>query len=341
MATSGPDEDVALELERSAGRAAGRGGVAAAAAFLQRAVVLTENPTYRTERALKAAHASLQAGAFDGALRLVSTAEAGSLDESQRARADLLRGQVAFASGSAIDAAPILLKAAARLEAVDLELSRQTYMTAWSAAFVAAQLVGEGVLLEVCNAVKALPPRPGAPRPLDLLLEGYALLQTEGPGAATPVLQRAAEELTQLPAEEVLQWGRPAVGASTAVWDYRRYRETCVRQVQIVRDAGALSQLPVHLNQLAMTCAWRGDLAAAASLVAEIDSVTMATGGHVPPFARLMLQALAGSVAELTAAVSSTVDEAAGGARDSDPCALGGGDPLQRAWPLRRGSGVS
>jgi DNA-binding CsgD family transcriptional regulator/tetratricopeptide (TPR) repeat protein len=312
MATPGPDEGVALELERSAGRARARGGVAAAAAFLQRAVALTEDPARRTERALQAAQASLQAGVFDGVLRLVTTAEAGALDESQRARAELLRGQVAFASGDAIDAAPILLKAASRLEAFDLELSRQTYLTAWSAAFVAAQIVGEGVLLEVCNAVRALPARPGSPRPLDLLLEGFALLQTEGPAAAAPVLRRAADDLTRIPAEDVLQWGRAAVGASTAVWDYERYRATCVRQVQMVRDAGALSHLPVHLNQLAMTCAWSGDLGAAASLVAEIDSVTTATGGRVAPFALLMLRALQGREADVAAAVKEAIDDPTG-----------------------------
>ena len=99
-AAAGPDEQVASELERSAGRAQARGGLAAAAAFLERAVALTEDPARRADRALAAAQASLQAGAFDAALGLLATAEAGPLDEFQRARVDLLRGHVAFASGS-------------------------------------------------------------------------------------------------------------------------------------------------------------------------------------------------------------------------------------------------
>ena len=82
-ATLGPDEDVALELERSAGRAQARGGLAAAAAFLQRAVSLTAEPARRTERALAAAQASFAAGAFDAALRLLATTDAGALDEIQ------------------------------------------------------------------------------------------------------------------------------------------------------------------------------------------------------------------------------------------------------------------
>ena len=98
-ATPGPDEEVAAELERSAGRAQARGGVAAAAAFLQRSAELTVDPARRAERALAAAQASFQAGAFEAALGLVATAEAGPLDEFQRARVDLLRGHLAFASG--------------------------------------------------------------------------------------------------------------------------------------------------------------------------------------------------------------------------------------------------
>src|SRR6202035_206318 len=94
------DEEVAAELERSADRAQARGGVAAAAAFLQRSVELTVDPARRAERALTAAQASFQAGAFEAALGLVATAEAGPLDEFQRAWVDLVRGHIAPALGS-------------------------------------------------------------------------------------------------------------------------------------------------------------------------------------------------------------------------------------------------
>ena len=133
-ATPGPDEEVAAELERSAGRAQARGGVAAAAAFLQRSAELTVDPARRAERALAAAQASFQAGAFDAALRLAATAETGPLDELQRARIDLLRGHAAIASSYGNDAAPLLLQAARRLEPFDLELARRAYLTAWGAA---------------------------------------------------------------------------------------------------------------------------------------------------------------------------------------------------------------
>ncbi len=192
QASPGPDEDVAAELERSAGRAQARGGLAAAAAFLQRSVALTVDPARRAERALAAAQASLQAGSFDAALGLVATAEGRALDELQRARVDLLRGQVALAlSGS--DAGPLLLRAARRLEPFDLDLARETYLIAWGATVVASDLEGEHLLGEISRAIRALPPPPGPPRPLDLLLDGLALLTLEGRTAGTPSVAASSE----------------------------------------------------------------------------------------------------------------------------------------------------
>src|SRR5580693_3213760 len=123
-ATPGPDEKVAAELERSAGRAQARGGGAAAAAFLQRAVELTAEPGPRSERALAAAQASLLAGALDAAADLLAMAAAGPLDELQQARAGLLHGQLAFASSMGGDAPALLVKAAQQLEPLDAALAR-------------------------------------------------------------------------------------------------------------------------------------------------------------------------------------------------------------------------
>src|SRR6266851_4120875 len=176
QAAAGPDEEVAAELERSAGRAQARGGVAAAAAFLQRAVALSADPARHGERALAAAQASLQAGAFGKALELLATAEAGRLDELQRARIDLLRGQIAFAAGPGSDAPLLLLKAARRLEPLNLDLARKACVEAWEAALFAGHLAGAGDLLEVSRAARALPPPAHPPRPVDLLLDGFALL---------------------------------------------------------------------------------------------------------------------------------------------------------------------
>jgi DNA-binding CsgD family transcriptional regulator len=309
-AAAGPDEQVASELERSAGRAQTRGGAAAAAAFLQRAVALTADPARRADRALAAAQASIQAGSFDAVLRLLATAETGPLDELQRARVNLLRGNVACALGAATDAPPPLLQAARRLEPLDVELARETYLTAWGAAGMAGQ--GD-VILEIWAAVRALAPTSGAPGPLELLLEGMAQLTVEGHAAAAPTLQRAAEALLEMPVEDALRWGWAAIGASTAVWDDEGMRAISARLVRLVRDAGVLAQLPLHLASLALATSWTGDLAGVASLIAEAESVAAATGTAFAPFTLMRLRALQGRAVEAAALISETIEHASFG----------------------------
>ena len=310
QAAAGLDEEVALELERSAGRAQARGGLAAAAAFLQRAVALTVDPARRAERALAAAQASLQAGAFDATLGLLATAEAGPLDEFQRARVGLLHAHVAFASSLGSDAPPLLLKAARQLEPFNMQLARETYLTAWAAAGFAGSLATHDVLLEICRAVQALPPTLGDPRPLDLLVDGLALLITGGHAAAAASLQRAAKALTGIPTEDVLRWGWLAYSASAAVWDVEGMHAISARQAQLARDAGALAQLPLYLNGLCLTIMWTGDFAGAAALIAESDSVAAATGSHNDPSVALRLAALQGRETEASAAIADAVDYA-------------------------------
>ena len=311
-AAAGPDEQVALELERSAGRAQARGGLAAAAAFLRRAVALTKDPVRRAVRALAAAQACFQAGEFDAALGLAATAEAGPLDDVQRALVGLLRAHVAFGAGLWGDAPPLLLKAARRLESFDLDLARETYLTAWGAAGLAEDVAARDVLVEICRAVRALPSPPGAPRPRDLMLDGFALLITEGHAAATPTLQRAVLAVANIPVEDVLRWGWTTAGASAAVWDHEGWLASCARQVQVVRDAGALAALPIHLTYLGMGIVWTGDFAGAASLVAEIDSVAAVTGTRFPPYTLLRLRALQGREDEASAAIASAIEQFGG-----------------------------
>ena len=309
-AAPAPDEEVALELERSAGRAQARGGLAATAAFLQRAAALTEDPAARVERALAAAHASFQAGGFDAALGLVAAAESGPLDEFQRARAELLRARVAFASGRASEAPPLLLRAARQLEAFDLELARETYLTAWNAAVTAGHLGGREILLEICRSAQALPMSMGAPRPQDLLLEGVALVTTDGHGVATPTLRRAAQALAEIPLEDVLRWGFMALAASVLVWDFEGMLAVSARHVQLARDAGALYPLPSMLHVLGLARAWMGDFAGAGSAHAEAESVAAATGNHMAPYTLLRLRALQGREVEAAALIASAIEHA-------------------------------
>ena len=309
QAAVGPDEEVAAGLERSAGRAQARGGLAAAAAFLERSVALTADPARLTERILAAAMASMQAGVYGKALDLLATAEAGLLDEVQSARVDLLRGQVVFASGHGGDAAPLLLKAARRLEPLNLELARETYLTAWNAAAFTAHLDGGIVLFEISRGVRALPAPGGNPRPLDLLLDGLALLITDGRAAAAPTLQRAAKAFTDIPVDDVLKWGWLATAPSALMWDDYLTRAVYARQVQLVRDAGALAHLPIYLSRLAIASAWMGDFADAAALIAESDSVAVATGRPIAPNALLRLRTLQGAEAEASAPMASEIEQ--------------------------------
>ena len=301
-AASGPDEEVAAELKRSAGRAQARGGMAAAAAFLQRAAEFTSEPALRAERALAAAQASLQAGALDAAAELVAMAAARPLDELQQARAALLRGQIAFASGGGSDAPALLVKAAKQLEPLDAALARQTYLGAWLAAMFAGRFAGAGDLHEVSRAARSVPPSTDAPRPSDLLLDGLTVLVTEGRAAAAPLLSRAArvfaeEEITMV---ERLRWGFLGVVAAIMVWDEQCWHTIDVRQLRSCRDAGLLAQLVIYVNSMAILMTWRGDFAAAASLIAEAEAIAAATGTRFAPFAALWLAGFRGAEAEAT-----------------------------------------
>jgi DNA-binding CsgD family transcriptional regulator len=312
-AAAGPDEQVAAELERSAGRAQARGGLAAAAAFWERAAALTADPARRAGRTLAAAQASLRAGAFGKTLDLLAMAEAGPLDELQGARADLLRGQAAFASGLYSDAPALLLKAARRLEPLDLDLARETYLDAYQAARFAGHLAGAGNVLEVSRAAQGLPPPAHLPRPGDLLLDGLGLLVTDGPGAAAPALRRATRAFASadVPAAEALWWGWLASAAGYALWDHDW--DLTARQVQLAREVGALGQLPILLSPMAMDAVWSGDLGASASLIAEADTVRAATGSRQVPFAAAMLAAFRGREAEAAPLIQATLEHAAAG----------------------------
>jgi len=314
-AAAGPDEEVAAELERSADRAQARGGLAAAAAFLERSVLLTADPARRAERTLAAARANLQAGAFGAAAELVADAEAGSLDEMQSARADLLRGEIVFASGMGSDAPPLLLKAAKRLEPLDAGLARETYLTAWIAALFAGRLAGAGDLVEVSRAALALPVSADPSHPADLVLAGLATVVTDGPAAAAPTLRRAigAFNGASMSVAEELRWGWFAQAAASALWDDDAWRTMLARQVQLARDVGALDQLPITLGALGTAVAWTGDFATAAALVAEADAVCEATGSRAAPFAAMMLASLQGHQAEATPLIEATIAGATAG----------------------------
>jgi DNA-binding CsgD family transcriptional regulator len=310
-AAPGPNEDVASELERSAGRAKARGGLAAAAAFLERSATLTLEPSRRAERALAAAVASAQAGALDAALRLLATAEAGPLGELQCAQAELLRAQIAFAVNRGSDAPPLLLTAAKRLESLDVGLTRETYLEALQAAMFVGRLARDGGLLEVAQAAREAPRRPEPPHAADLLLDGLALLNTEGYAAGTPMLRRAlgAFRSEVISGEEALRWLWLACRAAVHLWDHESWSVLSTRHVELARDAGALAVLPIALISRMGMHLVAGELAAVASLIEEVEAVTDATGSHLAPYGPLGLAAFRGREAEACELIETSMKE--------------------------------
>jgi DNA-binding CsgD family transcriptional regulator len=308
-AARGPDEDVAGELERSAGRARDRGGLAAAAAFLERSAKLTPDPSQRAQRAVAAAQAKLQAGAFDAAVDLLAMAEAGPLGELQQALVDMLRAQLAFVTSRGRDAPPLLLKAAKRLEPIDAELCRATYLDGLTAAmFVGALSRPGGGTLDVAHAAGTAPrPTHGARAP-DLLLDGLAANFNEGYAAGVPMLRDAlAVYGSGMSADEELRWMWLGTEAALHLWDDEAWHALSARYLELARASGALSELPLALSTRAYMLLFAGDLTAATSLVAEGQAVTEATGSSLAPYSAMALAAFCGRQAETAALIEATI----------------------------------
>jgi DNA-binding CsgD family transcriptional regulator len=310
QAAPGPDEEVAAELERSAGRARARGGLATAAAFLKQAAALTPDPARRAGRALDAAQAKIQAGAFNVATDLLAMAETGPLDEFQRAQADLVRAQLAYVTSRGAEASPLLLKAARQLEQIDPGLSRATYLDALAAGMFAGRLAGPGSgILEVARAAGAAPP-PRAPRPPDLLLDGHAAFYNDGYAAGVPMLREALAAFGDgMSAEEELHWMWLASVAAMRVWDHDCWDTVSARHVQLARETGALSDLPLALTSRAYVMLFAGELTSAASLIDEVQAVKEATGGGLASYGALGLAALRGAEAPALAVIDATMED--------------------------------
>ena len=309
-AVPGPNEAVAAELERCADRAQARGGVAAGAAFLERATILTLDPMRRTDRALAAASANLQAGAFDAVRQLLSVAEAGAITDMQQARIDLIGADLAFVTNRGSDAPSLLLKAAKRLEPIDADLSRATYLQALASAMFAGRLALGGGVLEVAGDVEAAPPPTSAPRASDFLLDGLVADYTRGYAAGKPLLRKALDVFdTDVPAEEKLRWYWVADIVAQHLWDDDRWQLFTHRHVQLARDVGALSELPIALTARAFFLQFAGELVEAAALVQELQAAMEATGTTLAPYARMGLEAFRGRHAETTALVEATIED--------------------------------
>jgi DNA-binding CsgD family transcriptional regulator len=296
-AAPGPDEVVADELERASDRAQGRGSLVAAAAFLERAVALTPDPARRVERVLAAAQANLDAASAGAALKLLDAADVGLLDELQLAQLERMRARIAFVTRRGHDAPPLLLSAARRLEPLDVRLARETYLEALDAAMFAGSLASRRGVLEVAEAARSAPPAPEPPKASDLLLDGLTALWTEGYAAGVPTLKRALGAF--LHSDDLRSLGL-AVRTAAELWDHDAMLALATREVQLARDAGALTLLPLALTHLAAATVLTGDLSATAALIEEARSITTATGSPPIPVSEVYLAAWRGVEPEYT-----------------------------------------
>jgi DNA-binding CsgD family transcriptional regulator len=294
-AAIGPDEEVARELIDSASRAQGRGGIAAAAAFLHRAVALTPDPGERAARAVTAAQMKLEAGDLSAAGSLLAAADAGPLDELGQARAQRVRAQLAFDARRGSDAPPLLLRTAQRLESLDAELARETHLKALVAVIYAARLATdptpEGVARAALSAPRAPEPSPGG----QLLLLGLATRLTDGYAAAAPTLTAALS--AYLAEERHLDWSWVAYSlAAMDLWDDNAWFELASSRAELTRATGTLILLPFALDYLAAFHVQAGNLSLASALIEEAQRLDLGVRAETLPYVPLGLAAWRGDV---------------------------------------------
>jgi len=291
---------VADELERSAGRAQARGGVAAAAAFLARAAELTPDPAGRGRRAVAAAQAKFDAAASDAALELLATAGLAPLDELQRARLERLRAEILFVRTRGSDAPALLLDAARRLEPLDAAMARETHLEAMAAAMFAGRLGDEPGVREAAEAAQDAPAAPQPPRAIDLLLDGLATRFTDGYPAGVPPLREALDAFCRVDGSTArdVRWFWLACRLAQDLWDDELWQVLATRGVRVAREIGALSELAIAATYRAALHIHAGAFGAASSLIDEADVITHATDMAPLKYASLMLAAWRGNEAD-------------------------------------------
>jgi DNA-binding CsgD family transcriptional regulator len=324
-AATGPDESVAEELETSASRAQGRGGVAAAAAFLERAAILTSDPALRGARAIAAAQAKREAAAPEAAYELLAIAERAPLSGLQQAQVARMRAQMEFVRSRAgapgamktSEAAAQLLRAAKGLDGLDDELARETHLEALAAAMYAGRLGAPDLLPAVAKAGRASVDRLNEiRRPLDLLLSGMTSRIIDGPGAGADHM-RAGLELWNAHEESTdtndRNWPFPVAQESAAheLWDDAMLQHIASETVRRARDAGALAALPPALAYRAGVHVYMGEFKSAARLLDEVDTITASIGYAPRKYHSLNLAAWRGIQSEAVDLIASAAAEGA------------------------------
>ena len=313
-AAEGPDEDVAGELERSASRAQARGGVAAAAAFLERATLLTPDPAQRTRRALAGAQAKVQAGDSEAAQELLAIAEAAPLTAADQARAELVRAQLAVTVSWGGDVSARLLEVAKRLEPIDANLARMTYLDAIYAAVFAGRFAAPGA--DVAAAAQAVvdgPPPPGTLTEADQILDGLTANFSQV-GAPLPRLVSAMRKIGNpcaFPGRE-MRWLSLATIAAVGVWDDHRWAELTDRYIELCRQEGTVTELLISLTSRTFVLFFGGELTAATSVVEELQAASKAIGDNLAlaQYGMLGLAAFLGRADEASVLLDATLRDA-------------------------------
>ncbi|HLX20266.1 MAG TPA: LuxR C-terminal-related transcriptional regulator [Gaiellaceae bacterium] len=317
QAASLPDEDIAAELERSAARAHTRGGLAAVAAFLERAATLSADPAHRARRLLAAGAAKRDAGDLDAALGLLDQVEPDALDELERARADLLRAQIASEQWRGAEAGRLLMQTARTLEVLDAELARETYLEALAGA-MARDIDVAGGPVAVAAAARAAPRGTTAPRTVDVLLDAFATRLTDGYAAAAPLFARARECLfaLDLSGEEGHRWlslsgARAGHIVALELWDDEAMFVLQDRQLEAARATGAYGHLHFALGFVARNLLLNGQLDTATNLMEEARVLAEATGSEALVNGPMVLSAWYGDRSRASALIESTSEESA------------------------------
>jgi DNA-binding CsgD family transcriptional regulator len=320
QASTAPDEAIASELERSANRAQARGGLGAAAAFLERAAMLSTDPQRRAGRLLEAAASKRDAGALDAALRLVGAVDADELDELGRARVDLLRGQIAFDQRRARDAAQLLAGAARQLEPGQPGLARKTHLEALGAAMWVGDRHGPGGMRALAEAALRAPQASDSADPSDVLLDAFAVLITDGYATAAPALRRALDVVLapQVAADDHGHWfwfavAGNAVTVAQELWDADAWRALTFGHEQFVRETGALVHLQFSLNMTAWAHLLAGETTKAALDTEEDRTIAQASGNPPLSYSEMLVAAWRGQDEKATELIAATARAATAG----------------------------
>ena len=310
QAASEPDEDLAAELERSADRAQARGGLTAAAAFLERAAALTPDPARRAAGRWRPRRPRPRPACPPRRWSCWPRRRRGQPMSSCAPGSACCAARWRSPPATAPMPRDLLLHTARQLEPLDVRLARETYLDALASAIFVGRLAGGAGLPEVARAALGAPPAPQPARAPDLLLDGLAVLITDGYEAGKPALQPAVAAFRNgdLTLEDELRWFFVACHAAHDLWDDEGWYALSARHLKLARDVGALSVLPLALAQRVGVHLHTGEFGAAAALVEETTAITEATRNDLPPYSALALAGWQGRAAEATSLMHAAIN---------------------------------